>query len=51
VVMGRPPAKSEDKNVEIYLRIKPTPKASRNCTFDLAGLCKFSLSFLEPAVL
>ena len=33
--MGRAPNKAEDKNVEIYLRVKPTPKASRNVTFDL----------------
>lgn len=33
--MGKAPHKAEDKNVEIYLRVKPTPKASRNVTVDL----------------
>jgi hypothetical protein len=38
--MGK--AQAEDKNVEIYLRIKPVNKASRNATFDLAGGRLFS---------
>ena len=51
--MGKPEA--ENKNVEIYLRVKPSPKPSRNVSFDLVKPAtgtnvpsSFSFFFLPP---
>ena len=40
--MGKAPHQAEEKNVEIYLRVKPTPKASRNVSLDMVRRRKFS---------